>query len=495
LIGAHAPIALFPACGGAESPKDLDMAAKRTAPDTPNDATRKKRAAPTIDLTASEVETPSDAPPQPEPASAATDPPPEPAEPQSKPEPPRAAPVHSTFNATTLAAGLGGVALVALALLGLLLTGTLPMRNGDASALQARVAGLEKQLQDLQNRPAPAVDNKAIDALSARVGKIEQAVAKLPAGNQALDSKAIDALSVRVGKIEQTMAKLPAGDPAVAQHLAAADSAMKSLGATVAALNKRVDAIGGNVTRARTRADAVEKAVADLQTAMTSAQKTITELQASKKSVPPATAGAAPAEVEALEKRVAALEQAAQSAHQTVVENTAIDKAARLAVSAAVLRDAVVHGAPYAAELKAVQSLGAGDKALEPLAPFAANGVPSDKTLGQELAALIPAILKTSAAPQPPKDFLSRLQANADRLVHIRPVNAPPGNDPSAVLARIEVDAANADIPAALSELDKLPAKTRAPAAAWIEKVKARQAALAAARQLAADSARGLGQL
>ena len=213
------------------------------------------------------------------------------------------------------------------------------------------------------------------------------------------------------------------------------------------------------------------------------------------KSAPPVSAGAAPAEVEALQKRVAALEQAAQTAHQNIVKNTAVDKAARLAVSATVLRDAVVHGAPYAAELKAVKSLGAGDQTLKPLAPFAAGGLPSDKTLGQELAALIPAMLKTSGAPQPTKDFLSRLQANADRLVHIRPVNAPPGNDPSAVLARIEVDAANADISAALSEFDKLPDKTRAPAAAWIGKVKARQAALAAARQLAADSARGLGQL
>ncbi len=476
------------------------MAAKRTAPDTPNDAARKKRAAPTIDLTASEVETPSDPPPQSEPASAAADAPPleappEPAEPQAKPEPPRATSVRSTFNATTLAAGLGGVALVALALLGLLLTGTLPMHNDDASALQGRVAGLEKQLQELQNRPAPTVDNKAIDALSARIGKIEQTVAKLPASNQAVDSKAIDALSARLAKIEQTMAKLPAGDPAVAQRLAAADSAMKSLGATVAALNKRIGDIDGNVTQALTRADAAEKAVADLQTSMTSAQKTVADLQASMKSAPPASTGASSADIAALEKRVAALEQTAQTAHQTVVENTAIDKAARLAVSAAVLRDAVVHGAPYAAELKAVQSLGAGDKALEPLAPFAANGVPSDKTLGQELAALIPAMLKTAGAPQPSKDFLSRLQANADRLVHIRPVNAPPGNDPSAVLARIEVDAANADISAALSELGKLPDKTRAPAAAWIEKVKARQAALAAARQLAADSARGLGQL
>ena len=52
----------------------------------------------------------------------------------------------------------------------------------------------------------------------------------------------------------------------------------------------------------------------------------------------------------------------------------------------------------------------------------------------------------------------------------MRPVNAPQGDEPSAVLARLEVDAANADIAAALADLAKLPDKVRAPAAAWIEK-------------------------
>ena len=77
--------------------------------------------------------------------------------------------------------------------------------------------------------------------------------------------------------------------------------------------------------------------------------------------------------------------------------------------------------------------------------------------------------------------------------MHIRPLDAPPGDDPSAVLARLEIDAAKADIAAALGDLGKLAEATRAPARAWMEKAKARQAALAAARQYAADTARALG--
>ena len=50
-----------------------------------------------------------------------------------------------------------------------------------------------------------------------------------------------------------------------------------------------------------------------------------------------------------------------------------------------------------------------------------------------------------------------------------------------------------ADIDAALNDFTKLPEAQRAPAQSWIAKAKARQAALAAARQYAADTARSLG--
>ena len=157
------------------------------------------------------------------------------------------------------------------------------------------------------------------------------------------------------------------------------------------------------------------------------------------------------------------------------------------------MRDAVVSGAPFADELAQAKALGADEKVLAPLAPFAATGLPAPQTLAQELRALLPAMLKISGAQAPKGGFLERLQANAGKLVHIRRVDAPPGDDPSAVLARLEIDAAKADIAAALGDLGKLAEATRAPAQAWIEKAQARQAALSAARQYAADTARALG--
>jgi hypothetical protein len=103
-------------------------------------------------------------------------------------------------------------------------------------------------------------------------------------------------------------------------------------------------------------------------------------------------------------------------------------------------------------------------------------------------------MLKVSGT-QAPSGFLERLEANAGKLVRIRPVDAPKGDDASSVLARIEIDAAKADIPAALADLGKLNDATRAPAQAWIAKAQARQAALADARRYAADAARALGPI
>ena len=417
------------------------MADKRTTPQTPEGAhqtapqapRRKKRAAPTIDLTATETPLPEAGP------SPHSDPPPPAQEPS--PEPAKAAPADTAgprpggpFGMATLAAGAAGAAAVTLVLFALWLTGLLPVRT---------VASIDTGAQ------APA------------------------------DTKAIDALTQRVSKIEETIKKLPASDPGVTERLTAADNAMKSLGIALAALNRRSDEIAATASQARERADAAAKAVTDLRASVQEAAKN-------------STAGISPVELDTLQKRMAALEQSAKAARDDIAKASSTDIAARLALSAAALRDAVASGAPFAAELAQAKSLGADEKVLASLAPFAATGVPAAPALAQELRALLPAMLKTSGAQAPEAGFLERLQANAGKLVQIRPVNAPPGDDPSAVLARLEIDAAKADIAAALGDLGKLAAATRAPAQTWVERAKARQAALAASRQFAADTARAL---
>jgi hypothetical protein len=130
---------------------------------------------------------------------------------------------------------------------------------------------------------------------------------------------------------------------------------------------------------------------------------------------------------------------------------------------------------------------------LVPLAPLATAGVPTAQALAHELHALLPAMLKISTAAAPEGGFLERLEANAGGLMRFRPLNAPVSDDASSVLARLEIDVSKADIAAALDDLGKLDNATRAPAQGWIAKAQARQAALSAAKQYAADTARALG--
>jgi hypothetical protein len=410
------------------------MADKRTTPEVPQNepedqgqdanldanlgARRKKRAAPTIDLTASEVP-----PAEPSPA-----PEPPPATAERPPADPPASRLGQHINVTTYIAGAAGAVAMTLILGALWLTGLLPVRYETAAAT---------------------------------------------------DSKAIGALNERVSKIEEIIAKLPKSDAGMADRLAATENAMKSLGIALAALNRRTDDIAGNVGQARERADEATKALAELQASVQNISKAN-------------AAGPSPAELDALQKRIAELEQSAKSARDDITKTATADTAARLALSAAALRYAVVSGAPFTDELAQVKALGVDEKDLAPLVSFAASGVPSAQSLAQVLRALLPAMFKVSGT-HAPSGFLERLEANAGKLVRIHPVDAPKGDDASSILARIEIDAAKADIPAALADLGKLNDATSEPAQSWIVKAQAREAALADAHRYAADTARALG--
>ena len=392
------------------------MSDKRTTPDPAEGARRRKRLAPTIDLTATDV---SASPPEYE-AQAA-----EPARDEHPSEAAESAAESPASNGAKqrnwaaarqmFFAGLGGAAIVALAFFGVWLAGLVPARQASPT-----------------------------DAATASVA----------------------ALSERLAKIESSIAKTPASDPGISERLSAADNAVKSLGIALTALNKRSDEVAA-------RADAADKAITELRESVQGLSRNT-------------SASPSPADIEALQKRLTTLEQA--------VRSTTGDKAARLALTSAALRDAVIRGVPFNAELEEARALGADEKHLAPLASFAASGVPSAATLAQELRVLIPALAKASGGQAPGGDFLDRLQANASKLVRIRPLGAPAGDDSSTVLARIEVETAHADIDGALADLGKLDATTRALARDWIAKAQSRETAITAARQFAADTMHALAK-
>jgi hypothetical protein len=329
----------------------------------------------------------------------------------------------------------------------------------ESAAADVRIARLEREVADL----APSADD-----LASRLKRLEAEVAKVPP------------------------APRPLADPALSNRIAALEAQLKSLSETVGALGQRSDSA----------AAANAAALSDINQRL--AHQDPPGAPSGEASTAGAAANAAAANaaiIAALADRLDALEGGAKTTETALAAEVAKrdaesqdDHAVRTAVTAAVLTSVVERGRPFAAELKAAQSQAPDPGALAPLEAFAATGVPNPNALLRELTSLQPALLQAAGAGAPEGGFLEKLQANAERLVRIRPIEEIPGDDPAAVIARIEVKAVRGDLPGALAELGKLPAPVRAPAQPWIAKAQARADALSASRAFAADALTALAR-
>lgn len=278
-------------------------------------------------------------------------------------------------------------------------------------------------------------------------------------------------IAAQLDKIQAALQALPA-EQALAARLAAIEAQTKTLSDSLAAVSRRLDDVAVAAQAAREQADAAAAAAEG----------------AAKNSVERG-------ELEALSGRVAAIENAIKALSEATANRAASanDRAARAAVAAEVLRAVVERGAPYQAELAAAKSFGAEQNAVAALEPFATSGVPTAGELARELAQLTPALLKASETASSDGSFLGRLENNAKNLVRITPAGIPAGDDPASVIARLDADAARADIAAALADLARLPQSAKTLAEPWLAKANARDAAIAASRRIAADALAGLG--
>jgi hypothetical protein len=288
--------------------------------------------------------------------------------------------------------------------------------------------------------------------LSPRLAAIEKQLSDLASrpAPASIDPKLVNAaledVAARLARLESAQAapRAPVTDPVVLGRLNTAENATKSLADNVAAMSRRADA--GDAALRETNAR-IEKLAAAL-----------TEVQSTARS---AAAGS--------------------------------DRASRFAVAASALRNAVEHGDPFTAELAIVKPLAPDANAIALLEPFAVSGVPGNAALGQELAAIVRPMLGASSDAPRDAGFLDRLQANAQKLVRVRPVEEEArGNDRTAILTRIEQRAAQGNISGALAELNKLPPDARAPMQGWVARAEARNRALEAGRRLAADAVAAL---
>lgn len=254
------------------------------------------------------------------------------------------------------------------------------------------------------------------------------------------------------------------------------------------------------MTRLEGASGALSAQLSDLRSRSDEAVAIAREARARAEAGPAQATGdtASEAELKALAARVGQLEQTAR-AMQDALAKTAIppppaDKAMRAAFATTALRAAIERGDAFTTELAAVKALMPGAVGVATIEPFAASGVPTPAALQQAFATVEAEVAK-AAAPQPADaGFMDKLQAKAERLIRIRPVDSPQGDDPAAVVSRIAAQLARADVAAAITEANKLPQEAQPPLGAWLASAKARQAAVEAARALARDALAALGR-
>jgi hypothetical protein len=283
--------------------------------------------------------------------------------------------------------------------------------------------------------------------------------ATVPEAAPRADTAAIDGLAARVASVES---KTNSSAPAVPDAAAAA---------RIEALEKSSAALRAELATSRAQSEKMAALVNDMKSA--------------PREAPPAP------DLSGIDERLAQIERTIRAQSSEIAqENTkrADDGPLRRVVAASVLDVSVRQGDPYVAALAAAKSLASDPDALKPLDGFAASGVPSAATLSRELLTLVPK-LSPPASPDSTtgSGIVDRLQAGAARLVRIERTDAV-GNDRGAVIARVTAAALRNDSAEARRELNTLPPADRAAAQSWIDKADARDAALTASRQFAADA-------
>jgi hypothetical protein len=279
------------------------------------------------------------------------------------------------------------------------------------------------------------------------------AVPVSPAASQA-NAAVVDDLTARIASLESKANKPAAPDSAAAARLDA--------------LEKSLAALRGELTGLRAQSEKLAAAVNDVKTV--------------------SREGAAPLDLSAINERIAQIERTTRAQNSEIAQEgakPADDVPLRRIVAAALLDVLVRVGDPYSTALAAARALTDNADRLKPLDGFADKGVPNPAILCRELLTLVPKL--SPPAPDPTTGIVDRLQAGAAKLVRIERTDGV-GTDRGAVVARVTAAALRNDYAEARRELKTLEPADRAAAQAWIEKADARDAALAASRQFAAEA-------
>ena len=197
---------------------------------------------------------------------------------------------------------------------------------------------------------------------------------------------------------------------------------------------------------------------------------------------------------QALAALQARLEQLQGVVRQSVRAGQKAGAGQGLVLAVGQLRQTVLAGAPYTADLAAVTALAGDDVALQraarSLAPMAGTGIISLRALSDQFAAMARAVLRADSDET--GSFWRRTLHRLTSLVTVRRVGEVDGMEVDAVLARAERRLTAGELAAAVGLIDGLDGPAATAARPWLDRAKARLAAMAALAEL---QSRAIAQL
>lgn len=324
-------------------------------------------------------------------------------------------------------------------------------------------------------------------------------------GPVAFDSSTVatlETLGARLTRLETAPPPAPRPDPTTTARLDGLDK-------TLASLREQLETVRGHDEALAQAVEALKAQPHEPAAAVPAAEPPAAAADAERLAQLDAAVKAVTAEVERLREAKPAPPPPPPADEVKASDIKASDLALRRAVDALALDLAVRQGAPYAAELAALREAtgdkrgdksgdksGDDDAALAPLDRFADSGVPDGAQLARELTAALP----KDHAPEPVASavrggWFERLEAGAARLIKLRRVDDADGGDAApAGLARVAAAARHGDTTAARREIAALPEAQRGALQAWLDRVTAREAALAAAHRAVTEAVAALAK-
>lgn len=393
-------------------------------------------------------------PVEPNPTSPATA---ESAQPAAAEAGPMTSPAPSRLRTHAPLAGVAAAVLLAWAGIGLLAWQLSGMAARNTSAI-ARLADRVEQLPATAPPPAPTISPDQFASLAHRVEVLEQRPLPKPAETgPATESPAIATLQARMTVLENRVAETnPAtqsatGAPAAAQQTAVAGPPVADL----APLEQKIDALDQRLAPLDQRSGTADRRIAALE-----------------------------ASLDKLETILAAPKAEARVPQDPESRAAAASDRAGLAVIAQIIQAAVQAGRPFPKVYDAAAALGADAGVLADLKAVAITGAPGRDALARAFAQVSRATLAAAVSRGDGGGILDKLTASAASLVRVRPVGEVEGQDPPALVSRIEAALDRDDVAAALAAWQLLPAQAQAASASFADLARRRQAALAAANTL-----------